>query len=206
MSVICAVRKGDEIAMAADSLTLFGDDDVATPENASSRKMMQLGSSVIGGAGWGLYDDIFRDYLDQQQTPDLGSEVLIFRFFLDLWKALHETYTFVNDQAASKDTPFGDLDSTFLIANANGLFKVSSDLCVTRFSQYCAIGSGSHYAYGAMHTLYDRPTETAISIARAGAETGIALNAHCGGAIDILLVPAMQPTMDHAATDGVSHA
>lgn len=185
MSVICAVRKDGETVMAADTLTLFGDDDVAVASNASTRKFIALGDSLMGGAGWGLYDDILRDYLSDAQPPDLSSERAIFRFFLDLWKALHETYTFVNDQAASKDSPFGDLDSTFVIANRSGLYKVSSDLCVTRYQQYCSVGSGSQYAYGAMQTLYDRPDERAEDIARAGVAAGIALNAHCGGEIDV---------------------
>ncbi len=185
MSVICAVCKNGQTVMAADTLTLFGDDDVAAPANASSRKFMHLGDSLVGGAGWGIYDDILRDHLSDEQPPDLSDERVIFRFFLDLWKALHDNYTFVNDQAASRDTPFGDLDSTFVIANSTGLFKVSSDLCVTRFQQYVSVGSGSQYAYGAMQALYDRPNETAESIARSGVAAGIALNVHCGGEVDV---------------------
>ena len=55
----------------------------------------------------------------------LGS-LKIFTFFLDFWRALHDQYTFVNDQAATNATPFGDLDSTFLIANAGGIFNILS--------------------------------------------------------------------------------
>ena len=188
MSVICAVQKDGDTVMAADTLTLFGEDDVATPANAVAHKFMRLGTSLVGGAGWGLYDDILRDHLSETGPPDLSSERSIFRFFLDLWKALHDNYTFVNDQAASKDTPFGDLDSTFVIANPTGIFKVSSDLCVTRFEQYCAVGSGSQYACGAMQTLFARPGESAESIATAGVQTSIALNVHCGGSIDVAYV------------------
>jgi ATP-dependent protease HslVU (ClpYQ) peptidase subunit len=98
---------------------------------------------------------------------------------------LHEHYTFVNDQAASTGTPFGDLDSTFLIANSGGIFTVASDLGVTPLNQYYSIGSGGEYAIGVLYTLYDR-TDDIAELAKDAVNAAIALNLQCGGTVDIL--------------------
>jgi ATP-dependent protease HslVU (ClpYQ) peptidase subunit len=91
----------------------------------------------------------------------------------------------VNDQAASANTPFGDLDSTFLIANAGGIFTVASDLGVTPLNQYYAIGSGGEYAIGVIYTLYDRVDDIA-EIASDAVNAAIAMNLQCGGTVDVL--------------------
>ena len=114
-------------------------------------------------------------------------ERLIFAFFVELWKVMHDRYTLVNDQAQSKDSPFGDLDSSFLIANRNGIFKVSPDMDVSRFDQYFAIGSGAEYALGAMHSVYDA-LDDADEIARRGVETAGAFDVYCGGETTVLSV------------------
>lgn len=187
MSIVVAVRKNGQTVMAADSLTSFGEGSIVPQENSKTRKMYRLGDSIIGAAGWALYDDILNDYLDGEPAPDLSSPRRIFAFFIDLWKALHEDYTFVNDQAQSKDTPFGDLDTTFLIVNHAGIFKVSSDLGVTPFERYDAIGSGSEYAFGAIHTLYPTGLDAA-EIATRAVHTAMAFDATCGGETALLAV------------------
>jgi ATP-dependent protease HslVU (ClpYQ) peptidase subunit len=185
MSVIVAIRKDNRIVMAADTLTTFGDSEQMPQENARTAKVGRIGDSLIGGAGWAVYDDILNDFLSTRPTPDLSSSRNIFTFFLDFWRALHEHYTFVNDQAASTNTPFGDLDSTFLIANTGGIFTVASDLGVTPLNKYYAIGSGGEYAIGVLYTLYDR-TEDIASIATDAVNAAIAMNFQCGGTVDVL--------------------
>jgi len=185
MSVIVAIRKDNRIVMAADTLTSFGDSEAMPQANARTSKIGRIGDSLIGGAGWAVYDDILNDFLATRPTPDLTSSRKIFTFFLDFWKALHEQYTFVNDNAANLSTPFGDLDSTFLIANAGGIFTVASDLGVTPLNQYYAIGSGGEYAIGILYTLYDR-TDDIASIATDAVNAAIAMNLQCGGTADVL--------------------
>jgi len=185
MSIIVAVRKENRIVMAADTLTSFGDSERMPEENARTPKVGRIGDSLIGGAGWAVYDDILNDFLSTRPTPNLSSSRKIFTFFLDFWKALHEHYTFVNDNATGASTPFGDLDSTFLIANVGGIFAVASDLGVTPLNQYYAIGSGGEYAIGVLYTLYDR-TDDITSIATDAVNAAIAMNLQCGGKVDVL--------------------
>ena len=185
MSVIVAIRKHNQVVMAADTLTSFGDSEHIPQENARTSKVGRIGDSLIGGAGWAVYDDILNDFLATRPTPDLTSARKIFSFFLDFWRALHEHYTFVNDQAANNNSPFGDLDSTFLIANAGGIFTVASDLGVTPLNRYYAIGSGGEYAIGVLYTLYNR-TDDIESVATDAVQAAIAMNLQCGGAVDVL--------------------
>jgi ATP-dependent protease HslVU (ClpYQ) peptidase subunit len=143
-----------------------------------------VGSSVVGGAGWGIYGNILVDFLRERPAPDLSGEQAIFSFFLELWRALHERYPFVNDQAQSRDTPFGDLDTSFLIANDSGIYKISHDMDVCRFQQYFAIGSGSEYALGALGVLFEQETD-ASAIVRRVVQIAMRFDAHCGGPIDV---------------------
>ncbi len=185
MSVIVAIRKENRVVMAADTLTSFGDSEHMPQENARTSKVGRIGDSLVGGAGWAVYDDILNDFLATRPTPDVSSSRKIFTFFLTFWRALHDQYTFVNDQAASTSTPFGDLDSTFLIANAGGIFTVASDLGVTPLNQYYAIGSGGEYAIGVLYTLYNR-TENIAELATDAVNAAIAMNLQCGGSVDVL--------------------
>ncbi len=104
-----------------------------------------------------------------------------------LWRAMHDNYSLVNDQAQAKDSPFGDLDSTFLIANRGGIFKVSPDMDVSEFRQYYAIGSGAEYALGAMHNLFETD-QSAEVIARKAVDTATQFDVYCGGTINVMTV------------------
>ena len=187
MSIVAALRRNGRITIAADTLALFGEGMVIPQANASVSKILHVGEALIGGTGWAVYDDILDHFLADADPPTLNSRGTIYAFFLEFWKALRETYSLVNDQSASKDTPFGDLDATFLIASPGGLFKVSSDLGVTEFKQHHAIGSGSEYALGAMHALvHVEPDDS--QVVRGACQAAIAMDVSCGGAVEILWV------------------
>ncbi|MCH2142159.1 MAG: hypothetical protein MK077_04080 [Phycisphaerales bacterium] len=187
MSIVTAVRSSQAITIAADTLAVFGEGMVVPTENARTSKLMRIGDAVIGGTGWAVYDDIIDHHLTDRPAPSLTTRRHIYAFFLELWGVLRDRYTLVNEQAASKDTPFGDLDASFLVASPGGLFKVSSDLGVTEFARWYAIGSGAEYAMGAMHATVKHRLDDE-SIARAGCQAAMELDAHCGGEIDLLRV------------------
>jgi ATP-dependent protease HslVU (ClpYQ) peptidase subunit len=187
MTVIVAVCKGDATVMAADSLTSFGEDRCVPAANSTTPKIRRIGDSALGSAGWAVYDRILDAFLAERTAPDLSSERAIYTFFLDLWRTMHEAYPFVNDQASGKDTPFGDLDSTFLIANRGGIFRVSTDMDVCRFEQFHAIGSGADLALGAMYVLHGQD-RAADEIARGAVETAGQYDVYCGGATTVITV------------------
>lgn len=189
MTIVVAVTKDHRTVMAADSLTCFGDSRQIPPDNASTSKIRRIGDALVGSAGWAVYDRILDHWLDENDPPDLSDDRAIFAFFLDFWKALHDRYPFVNDQSQGKDSPFGDLDSSFLIASAGGLYKVSHDMDVCRFEQYYAIGSGSEYALGSMYSTWDELD--ADGIADVAVRAAISYDVQCGGEPRTLALDAM---------------
>ncbi len=183
MSIVVAVRKNGRTVMAADSLNVFGQERIPT-DNAKATKVRHVGPSLLAITGWSVYANIIEDLLSNRKTPGLANEKQIFSFFLDLWKQLRERYPFVNDQPHHKDSPFADLDASFLVANGNGIYKVSQDASVCRFDKYYAIGSGGVYALGALHQIYDDGLD-AVELARRSVETAIQFDIYCGGEIDV---------------------
>jgi ATP-dependent HslUV protease subunit HslV len=198
MTIVVAVRKGARTVIAADSMTSFGNEKQPLA-NLSVDKLRRVGESWIGHAGWGLYEQILDDVLASRRPAALTSSRAVFRFFLHLWHALKERYPYVNEQSADKETPFADLDATFLVANRQGIFMVASNLTVTRFQRYQAIGGGAPYALGALHARYDREDDPVV-LAREAVATAIAFDVHCGGETRLEEVGARRTRGAGAAT------
>ncbi len=180
MSVAVAVKSKGRVVIACDTKRTFGSGEV--PEaNLTDVKVRKVGASYLATTGWGLYSNIMDDYLVAgRRRQRLSDQHSIFAFFRVFWKELHQRYSFVNDQRPDDESPFGDLDASFLITNSNGIFSVACDMSVTEFQQYYAIGSGAPYALGAMHALY-REGADPEPIARKGVDAAIALDLYCGG-------------------------
>ena len=187
MSIVVAVTKNDRTVLAADTQSSFGA-EILPPGNLTTTKIRRVGQSLLGRAGWGVYDNILEDVLGQRETTELDDAPQIFRFFTELWKVLHKRYSFVNDQAKGKNTPFGDLGGSFVVANRSGIFYVAPNLGVTQFKRYYAIGAGADYSLGALHQIYEQEDDVE-SIARRAVETAIAFNVSCGGEIEVREVP-----------------
>lgn len=183
MSIAVAVRRDTTVALATDSMIHFGGEKVPT-WNLADPKMRRVGQAWVAATGWTLYSNILDDWLDgRKRMPSLTTSAAVFRFFNDLWKRLHERYSFVRDQPDDHDSPFGDLDSTFLVVSPGGVFHVASDLSVTRFEHYFAIGSGAPVALGAIHALWDTDADAA-ALARAGVDAAMTHDLYCGGPIN----------------------
>ncbi len=187
MSIVVAVRKNGRTVVAADSLNVFGQERISA-DNSRAAKIKPLGGTLLAVTGWAVYANILDDFLTVHRPLGLNDEREIFTLFLDLWKQLRERYLVVNEQATNKDTPFGDFDASFLLANRNGIYKVSQDASVCRFDKYYAIGSGGVYALGALYQLYDHVDDPA-ELARRGVETAIEFDIYCGRPIDVIEVP-----------------
>ncbi len=184
MTVVLAVKKGKEIVLAADTQDNFGSNKVPV-KNHRITKIREIGGAYLATAGWGLYDNIFDDLLAGKKRVALKDKKAIFSFFLAFWKALHRDYSFVNDQSDKEDdSPFGDLSSTFLVVNRKGIFYISSDMSVSHFDHYFALGSGADFSMGALHALYDQDLD-AETLARKGVAAAIAFNVYCGGDVEV---------------------
>lgn len=188
MTVVVAVRKNGRTVLAADSLVHFGGQRFG-PENCRFHKIHRVHDSLMAWAGWSLYAEMLDGYLSRRDPSPLSTESEVFDFFIGFWRAMKDDYTFMYQRARAEGHPFVDLDSIFLLVNASGIFRVASDMDVTRFERYSAIGTGSQYALGALRVLYDLRDDPA-AIAIEAAQVGIDLDVSCGGPIDIEEVPA----------------
>ena len=187
MSIAVAVRKDSRIVLATDSQTNLGSERVPAA-NLSGPKFMPVGDAYMAATGWTLYSNILADVLGRRRAvPRLDGEVNIFKFFTRLWEDLHERYNFVKDQADDADSPFGSLDSTFLVVCARGIFGVASDLSVLRYERYFAIGSGAPIALGAVHALYDSECD-AEAIAHSAVLAAIDHDVYCGPPVHVATV------------------
>ena len=187
MSIAVAVRKEARIVLATDSQTNLGSERVPAA-NLSGPKFMQIGDAHLAATGWTLYSNILADVLGRRRAvPRLDGEADIFKFFTRLWEELHERYNFVKDQADDADSPFGSLDSTFLVVCAQGIFGIASDLSVLRYERYFAIGSGAPVAIGAAHALYESECD-AEAIARSAAVAAIDHDVYCGHPVHVATV------------------
>lgn len=185
MTVAAAVQKNKSIVIGADTQTNFGD-NCMPDDNYRTGKILMINGSYVAGSGWGIYDNILNDLLQSKKNKNLklNDEKAIFQFFNAFYFTLKDKYSYVNSQCNSDSSPFADLDSRFLIVNKNGIFLVTSKISVHKFEKYYAIGSGSDYALGAVHALYDSDL-SAKEICAKAILTGIALNIHCGGQPDL---------------------
>jgi ATP-dependent HslUV protease, peptidase subunit HslV len=188
MSIAVAVRVGNEIVLATDSKRTFGAGAVPD-DNFREAKMRQVGAAHIATTGWGVYNNILDDYLRTTRTPKLTGTESIFTFFRQFWRALHQRYAFVNDQCTESDSPFGDLDASFLVTSAQGIFYVACDMSVTRFDNYYAVGSGAPYALGALHALHHTRADVE-AIAKKAVAAASALDIYCGGDINLVKLRA----------------
>ena len=179
MSIAVAVRSRGQIVIACDTKRTFGSGQV-TEQNLTDVKVRRVGAAYLATTGWGLYSNILDDYLAARRSARLVDQRSIFAFFRTVWKDLHARYSFVNDQRPDDESPFGDLDASFLIASSHGIYSVACDMSVTEFKQYYAIGSGAPYALGALHALYQDSAD-AEPIARKAVDAATALDIYCGG-------------------------
>ena len=184
MSVIVAVAKAKRAVIACDTVSFCGSHR-ENPDNIINSKIRTIGSSLVGAAGWVLYENLFEHYLHGKRPPALKDEHAIFDFFLKFWRALRDRYTLVGEQSGKdRDGPFGDLDAEFLIANRHGLFAVDSNMTVLRIKKYYAIGSGSAYAFGTLTSLYDARSDPA-DIAAGAVRAAIQFDEGCGGDVEV---------------------
>lgn len=196
MTVAIAVAKKGRTVLAADSLVNFGGQRFPV-NNCRFHKIVAVGESVMAWAGWSLYAQLLQAHLAAVPPPPMESEAAVFKFFVELWRRMRDEYDFKHRGHEDHGHPFIDLDSAFLLVNRAGIFRVASDMDVTQFDQYCAVGSGGKYALGAAYVLYDQ-LDDPVEIARRAVQAGIDFDVYCGGDIDVVEVKAEASATAHS--------
>ena len=169
MTTLVVVRKNKEAAIAADSLTTFGDTRLSAEFDAASDKIVHYRDSYIGLCGSAAHQLVFESLLEKHVDLDFSNKRAIFETFRKLHPILKEQH-FLNPKE-EEDDPYESTQVTAVIANPSGIFGVYSMREVFEYTRFWAVGSGREFALGAMHSQYER-LKNAAAIAEAGIEVG----------------------------------
>ncbi len=190
MTTIVAVRKNGIVAIAADTLTTFGNTRLPAQMDCSHDKILHLADSHIGVCGSAAHHLVLASLLSKLPDVQLNSKAAIFETFRKLHPVLKEE-CFLNPKEDEED-PYESSQITALIINSSGLYGIFSMREVFEYSQFWAIGSGHEFALGAMQYAYSR-LDSATDIARAGVEAGIAFDKNSAAPIT-LYTQILNPT------------
>ena len=170
MTTCVVVKKGKQIAIAADSLVTFGDTRLSQAYEAN-RKIFQVGDSYVTLAGTAAHFPVMRKLLTEMgEECRLATRDEVFQTFSKVHQILKESY-FLNPKEDEED-PYESSQLTALIANPHGIFGVYSLREVFSFERFWGIGSGKSFALGAMYAAYER-AESARDVAETGIRAGI---------------------------------
>ena len=164
MTTVVVVRKGGNVAIAADSLVTFGDTRLAYGY-AAHDKLFRIGDSTIGMAGDSAHDLVLRRALAALPAAE---------------RRLHSREDYFLKTEEEDDDPYESSQVTALIANPAGIFGVYSYREVFEYERFWAIGTGREFAIGAMFASWDR-LKTAREIAELGVRAGCEFDTHSAG-------------------------
>jgi ATP-dependent protease HslVU (ClpYQ) peptidase subunit len=183
MTTCVVVRKGDEIAIASDSLVTFGDTRLSNAYEANN-KMFQIGESYVTLAGSAAHFPVMRKLLTGMgEDCRLGSRDEVFDTFSKVHQILKENY-FLNTKEEDDD-PYESSQIAALVANPSGIYGIYSYREVFCFDRFWGIGSGRNFALGAMYAAYDK-VATAREIAEIGVNAGAEFDKSSAGPFRIV--------------------
>ena len=194
MTTLVVVRKGNMAAIAADSLTTFGDTRLSDSFDASSDKMVRYGETVIALCGSAAHQLVYENLLSTAKDLNFNSKSEIFETFRKLHAILKDQH-YLNPKEEDEDA-YESTHITALIANPTGIYGIYSMREVFEFKRFWAAGSGREYALGAMNALYDQLDSTE-AIARIGVEAGATFDKNSSLPLQVVTI-AMKPLVTTA--------
>lgn len=186
MTTIVVVRKGNEVAIAADTMTKWGPAKETADYVVNSGKLLRVGDTWLGLTGNATFKTILRDYFARPKVrARFDNPLEIFRTWEALHKALKNDYHLL--PGAHEEEPLESTRFDTLVANRHGIFGVVAHRTVQEFSRYYAFGSGSPYAMGALHALHGGRLD-AETLARRAVEAAAEFDDATGQPIDVQTV------------------
>jgi len=178
MSIVCAVKKNNEVAISADSMMSFGSLRASSRHLDNSSKLHKVNGSVMGIVGWSAITDIVEHLIQQDKKAfRLGSRMEILTTLLSLQERLKNDYYLLTRE--DRDQPVESIQLRALVVNRDGLFEINSYREVNQYRTFWAIGSGKRLGLGAMHALYEQAL-SAKEIAEAGVRAAAEFDDACG--------------------------
>ena len=188
MTTVVAVRKGGQVAVAADTLVTFGDTRLSHRLEAN-RKMFTVqaagGRCIIAASGSAAHFPVLRHGLEALPKDELrlGSRDEVFRTFTRLHPLLKESF-FLQTREEDND-PYESSQFSVLVASSSGIYGVYSYREVFEFKQFWGIGTGRPFALGAMHAVYDK-ARSAREVAEAGIAAGCEFDRNSAAPAEVL--------------------
>jgi len=171
MSTLVMVKRGFEACMAAETLTSWGSMKQPAGYVSSPEKIFSVGDAYVGVVGWAVVQTVLQSAIASGcALPEVRNELDLFEYSRALHRKLKEEY-FLNSSGDRGD-PFESSQLTVFVLNRYGLFGLFALRSVQRYERFAAVGSGSHFALGAMYAAYELglPVE---DVARIGVEAAI---------------------------------
>ena len=187
MTTVVVVKKGGQVAIAADTLVTFGDTRLSSRFEANS-KLFKIdtpaGPSFVGIAGTVAHFPVLRKAMLALPKKELllGSKDEVFDTFTKLHPMLKETF-FLQTKEDDND-PYESSQFSVVVANATGIYGLYSYREVFEFNEFWGIGSGRSFALGAMHAVWGK-TRTAREVAAIGMNAGCEFDKNSGGPVEI---------------------
>lgn len=183
MTTIVVVRRDREVAIAADTMTKWGSGKETADYIANHGKLLQVGDTWLGLTGNATFKTILADYFSRPKVkPRFDTPLAIFRTWQALHAALKSDYHLL--PGSGDDEPLESTRFDALIANRHGIFGVVAHRTVQEFSRFYAFGSGSNYAMGALHALYNQRSLDAEALARRAVEAAAEFDDATGMPVD----------------------
>lgn len=167
MPTVVAVKKQGTLCIGADLLTIDKDRKYTEKDVLNLERIVKPGKDVyIGAVDHPAWPFILRSYFKHsKRTHHFHNPDEIFEELLHLHPVLKEKYFTYPDP--DEGDPFECSQFESLIISRSGLFKTSWLRAVQEYTRFCAVGSGSAYALGAMEAIYEKG-KSAEEIARIG--------------------------------------
>lgn len=177
MTTLTVVKKNGEVAIAADSLTTFGDTRLGRHYKGEHDKILHIDGSWIGICGSSAHHLVLASAIARLPEVKLGSRMEVYETFRQLHPILKE-HAYLNPKE-DEDDPYESSQITALIANSSGIYGIYSLREVFEFDRFWSVGSGRSFALGAMHAAY-HGSRSAARIAEIGVAAGIEFDTSSG--------------------------
>jgi ATP-dependent protease HslVU (ClpYQ) peptidase subunit len=190
MTTVVVVKKGGQVAIAADTLVTFGDTRLGHRYEPNS-KLFKVdavgGPSYVGIAGTVAHFPVLRKAMTAlpKDQLKLSSKDEVFDTFTKLHPMLKESF-FLQTKEDDND-PYESSQFSVLIANGSGIYGLYSYREVFEFNQFWGIGSGRSFALGAMYASWDK-AKTAREVATIGIHAGCEFDKNSGGPLELFTV------------------
>jgi ATP-dependent protease HslVU (ClpYQ) peptidase subunit len=165
MTLIVGLVEDGKVYIGADSLIMWGSKSV----QMSTNKIWKTNEMVIGGAGSLVHLQNLQYNLKIPEVPKqyLSSKNGLIKYLSTEFFPAFKTSLIRGALLEIKDS-VGVTDLDILIGMHGRLFVISAQGAVNECVQgYCAIGSGSEFALGVLHTLQTTDTTPEDKILRA---------------------------------------